>query len=110
MIAETAYEIRVCEDCMSTQANGECGENPDREPWGLLKDNQTVTSGMAWEEHSCSKKTDHDSDEECECERDEFSWSGCQGCGSVFGGSRYAMTIWEKNPRPRLWRRLLRRR
>lgn len=82
--------IWVCVDCMLTHANGECGENPDREPLGLLAEYE-ITMGLLREEHH----EDCDSDE-CDCEVISFSAVGCDGCGSPLHGERHAMAIWSR--------------
>ena len=91
--------IWVCSDCMLVHANGECGEDTDREPWGLLKPGQTVTMGLPADEHSkyCAvRKTGRwPNNYECDCERNDFSTSPCEGCGSYLHGDRYAFGLWE---------------
>lgn len=91
--------IWVCVDCLLTHANGECGESPDREPLSLIGDGYSVTLGMLVEEHDdlCRVGYIGDSDTyECECDRREFSRSGCEGCGSNLDGERHALTLWER--------------
>lgn len=89
----------VCGDCFITDAYGEPSEDPDykpdREPWGLWADGgEDITSGLLV--HPCGY--DHESDDypvcDGDCERREFSWSRCDGCGSTQGGARYAFTYW----------------
>lgn len=93
MTRET-YTIWTCVDCMFVQANGETEGEPDRPPLGLL-DGVEVTLGLMQEEHDTGC-TAIDDGGECECETQEFSWRQCEGCGSTLGGSRHAMTVWEK--------------
>ena len=99
------HTIWVCTDCNQHAANGECGSCPehngdlsphDREPLGLLKD-QEASLGLTREEHTCGKENDPDDEAECECEQQTFSWSACEGCGSTLGGSRDAMTVWRES-------------
>lgn len=68
--------------------NGGCEGNP----WAELADTDEVTLGLTFEEHSCEPGA-----EECDCERKEFSWSSCDGCGSSLGGHRQAYTLWQAN-------------
>ncbi len=34
-------------------------------------------------------------EDDCECENEGFSWSSCDVCGSNLGGDRYAVTFWK---------------
>jgi hypothetical protein len=84
---------------MHMHANGECGENPDREPLNLLKD-QNVSMGLFADEHheDCDYRVsqacgDEGYDCNLNCETEDFSMSWCEGCGSQLGGSRHAMTV-----------------
>lgn len=88
--------IWVCVDCMFVHANGECDpDRPDSEPevWSRVGEDCDVTVGSLSEEHAAGC-TDVDRSEGCDCERREFSWSQCEGCGSWLVGSRYAFTLW----------------
>jgi hypothetical protein len=94
----------VCVDCLFLLANGET--NPEwseaetaeflarfaeRNPAG------SVTLGLGREEHDCrdsNGETEGDRGGECECERNSFSWSPCDTCGSSLGGQRDAVTFW----------------
>lgn len=56
--------------------------------------------GMAREEHAedCLFRTmgsDAPDDYECDCERNTFSTSQCEGCGSWLHGERHALTLWK---------------
>lgn len=115
MTTRTTHTIWVCVDCLMMAANGECGENPDRTPLGLL-DGVEATLGLMADEHheDCDYRNSMAAKEAAEtynvdveenqeifdcnidCENDEFSWSQCEGCGSTLGGSRHAMTVWEE--------------
>lgn len=90
--------IWVCIDCMLMHANGETSESPDREPWSAVGDDVETTMGLLSEEHNeeCDvrKTGSWPANYECDCERREFSWSSCDGCGSSLGGERHAFTIW----------------
>lgn len=33
---------------------------------------------------------------DCDCETRDFSWAPCDTCGSILGGSRYAVTFFDK--------------
>lgn len=117
--------IWVCIDCMLHHANGECGScndiyGPhDEEPLGAIEAPFHVAMGTAREEHSCRECEGHyDTDdaltsgvgigepvfcdgtcqpvpEECDCEKDTYSTSQCEGCGSYLHGERYAMTLFD---------------
>lgn len=39
-------------------------------------------------------ETEDDRGGECECERQSFSWSSCDVCGSGLGGAREAVVFW----------------
>jgi hypothetical protein len=39
-------------------------------------------------------ETEYDRGGECECERNTFSWSACDVCGSNLGGARDAVVFW----------------
>lgn len=82
--------IWVCLDCMLAREGDGPTETPDCEPWSLIGDDVEITAGMVFEEHYCSDP----GEQECDCERIEFSWGTCQGCGSTLGGERYAYTYW----------------
>lgn len=86
------WTIWICVDCMQALANGELCDDADREPLSALDADAEVTCGLIASEHEC------DSLDDCngECERQEFSWSRCEGCGSNLGGERLAATEWER--------------
>lgn len=94
--------VWVCHCCAATHANGECCDGDiyrcDREPWAEVDDRFHVTAGLTSEEHAPECEValtgEWPVDYECDCERREFSWSSCDGCGSGLGGSRYAHTLW----------------
>lgn len=89
----------VCVDCIMHLANGECGRCYDDDnhnrmpPLGLLAGDE-ITMGLMREEHSNYCDPDVDDGYECDCEVNTFSWSQCQGCGSMLGGERHAVTLW----------------
>ena len=93
---ELGGTIWVCVDCLMADANGEMPADPDPtepEPWALwdgLGRTHIVAPGMMREDHY----DDCDPDDECGCERQDFSWQHCDGCGSRLGGSREAYTFW----------------
>jgi len=84
----------VCVDCLFAR-EGELDTTPDCEPWGLLPGDD-VSLGITWSEHDCGRETTHDMDTECECdcERADFSWQSCDGCGSTLAAERQAYTLW----------------
>lgn len=94
------YTVWVCVDCYETHHGvREAEEAPDCEPLALIPASAEVTAGLMAAEHAddCPNVTDGEwtGDAECECERTEFSWARCDGCGSTLGGAREALTVWE---------------
>lgn len=96
--------IWVCQCCMLTHANGECCSDEQHggdgiEPLSGIEPPYSVTMGMVTEEHSedCAVRItgEHSDNEECDCDRNTFSTSQCDGCGSWLHGERHAMTLWE---------------
>lgn len=97
MINKLICTIWVCEDCMLHEANGECGSchddnGHDVEPWAKLGDDERVTMGLSYDEHTC----DDPRSGECECEINTFSTSQCEGCGSWLHGERHAFALWAR--------------
>ena len=80
----------VCVDCYLTREGDGPTEETEREPWGLLDDTYQVGCGLPEEAHAADCTEEQWSDGGCECEYVEFSWSGCDACGSSLGGDRYA--------------------
>jgi hypothetical protein len=98
-MSENYGTIWVCVCCMLTHANGECCADDQHggdsiEPLSSIEAPYSVTMGMAVEEHSCGRENGEDVDE-CDCERNTFSTSQCEGCGSYLHGERHAMTLWK---------------
>lgn len=100
-MSENLGTIWVCQDCMLHHANGECGgchsdHGHDCIPLGNLLPRQTVTMGLAWDEHAedCQNRIEGEWRGECDCETNTFSASQCEGCGSYWHGERYAFTLW----------------
>lgn len=96
----------VCVNCIMHLANGECGgcheddNHNGMPPLGLLAGDE-VTMGMAWTEQASTcvySRLDGPNictlESQCDCEVNTFSWSQCQGCGSMLGGERHAVTLW----------------
>jgi hypothetical protein len=110
-MAEVIAILSVCENCMFTHANGECGEIhaydcpmaeaiPEddrecncgaREPWSAIPDNWHPAMGV--EEHS--EYCEFETDGECDCENLGFSHSACDGCGDTHYGDRYAFVAFD---------------
>lgn len=86
---------------MLAHANGDacdCGEGDREHPSGLMglfdvPTIESVTMGMDYDEHSCEDSEGRGT--QCDCEEIPFSASQCDGCGSLLGGSRYAVTAWQ---------------
>lgn len=95
-MTQNTTTIWVCEDCLFVHANGESeGMDPNKVPFRLIEEGDTVALGMSWEDHSadCPNRAAGEHVEECECETDNFSRSSCDACGDPLAGSRHAMTI-----------------
>lgn len=91
----------VCQCCMLTDACGECCADDSHggdgvAPWsGFDFARFGVTMGLLREFH----RDGCDSDEDCDCDRDSFDWSSCDGCGSGLAGERFAFTMWRERQR-----------
>lgn len=94
--------IWVCSCCMLSHANGECCADDThggdgREPLSAIESGYHVAMGMATDEHADGCKVritgEHTDNYECDCDRDTFSTSQCEGCGSYLHGERHAMTL-----------------
>lgn len=89
----------ICTDCMMLLANGEAPPEMSEEEtaaWLASIDDETeMTPGLLAEEHD-EDCPNHGGWQgvECSCERQEFSWSACDSCGSHLGGERHAVTFW----------------
>lgn len=86
-------------------------------PLSLITRGYSVAVGMTWRDHAddCLTHVIHDlgerfpdvewpdvpGDYECDCEKDSFSRSQCEGCGSCLHGERHAMTLFKDTPRKR---------
>lgn len=96
---EDAATLWVCVDCYFAHhgADDDPSHAPDREPLGLIPEDTELTAGLFREQHAdgCPNGTEDSwGTEDCDCERREFSWSRCDGCGSALGGAREALTAW----------------
>jgi len=86
----------VCVGCLIAR---ECDESP--EPCGC------ATAHVPWEREQgtdvmrgldCGISdhwSEHPDEHAGECERIDFTWSSCDGCGCPLGGTRHAYTWWE---------------
>ncbi|MFG3718221.1 hypothetical protein ACGF8D_10530 [Streptomyces massasporeus] len=102
---ESLGTIWVCVCCMLTHSNGECCPNDEhggdgRMPLSAIEAPYTVANGMAHEEHAedCLKHTmgsDAPGDYECDCAKNTYSTSQCEGCRSWLHGERHAMTLFK---------------
>jgi hypothetical protein len=79
-------------------ANGDDSGRAEGDPEPCTKlEGFEVSAGMGWEDHSEScPNYNEDAWQyfECDCETREFTWSHCEGCADILGGSRYAVTVW----------------
>jgi hypothetical protein len=92
---EIVGTLWVCTDCLlARESDGT--ESPDREPWGEIPEDHTVTCGLLWSEHAddCENRAADEWVTECDCERISFSWHACPACGSTLGGERHAYALW----------------
>lgn len=95
--------IWVCQCCMLSHAYGECCPDGSHggdgiAPWSAIDFARFgVAMGLPPEEHAedCEVRItgEQTGNEECECDRDTFSRSRCDGCGSYLHGSRYAFSL-----------------
>lgn len=85
----------VCECCMLTHANGECcgGSVHEAEPLSKIPGTADVSLGLLAEHHADTCTSENRESGECDCEHNTFSWSSCDGCGSLLGGTRDALTV-----------------
>lgn len=105
MNMEVIRTVWVCQCYMLVHANGECCEEV-HETWAELGEREVATMGLLTEEHACridvtslGQKPGTEfvrGEEDCDCERREFSWSACEGCGNPDGGTRYGFTLWRE--------------
>jgi hypothetical protein len=91
----------ACLDCTMLLANGETPpelgqdetaeylERVDRHTVGT-----DVALGQLLGEDDCECETWDCDDHREGCERQDFSWSSCDVCGSTLGGSRDAVKFW----------------
>lgn len=93
-IAAGHYSVLwVCQCCMLVHANGECcDETHEKKPLSEIKPTDDLSMGLLTEDHA-DTCTPADREEGCDCEKKEFSWDACDGCGSNDGGDRYGMTL-----------------
>jgi len=119
MTLRNGWLIQVCVNCMLHHANGECGgchddvHGHDCEPWSAVDfATHDVTMGIGTEDHSenCIVYVLNDlkarfpdltwpevpGDYECDCARDTYSTSQCDGCGSWLHGPREGFYLWER--------------
>lgn len=88
----------VCQCCMLIHANGECCVSDEhggdsREPLSLIGEDDGLALGMGYEFHAETCTEEVRESDGCDCERDTFSWTSCDGCGSWLAGERHAMTL-----------------
>lgn len=91
--------IDLCQCCTLVVANGECCADDQHggdgiEPLSALDGRFHVSLGLTADEHS--EYCDREADGECDCDREEFATSRCDGCGSYLAGSRYAATLFRE--------------
>lgn len=104
MTREATTTQWVCTHCFIHMVNGDCTETDTcgtgviPEPMHLFG-NMEVTPGSL--DHECRDEGGELADE-CECERQSFTWSACDGCGDPCGGERHAVTGWIER-HPRVW-------
>jgi hypothetical protein len=93
--------VWVCVDCYLTHHGLLTADYLGRpEPLSLL-DGLDVTSGGPHGTGCPNVGPDGEwlGEDDCDCERMEFSWSPCHGCGSTLGGAREALTVsWIRVP------------
>lgn len=96
----------ACSDCTMLLANGETPpEMDERETAAWLAEIDRRTEGfdvtLGGEHEDDCDNLDADGGwvggSDCYCERQEFSWSSCDVCGSRLGGSRDAVTFFDNH-------------
>lgn len=99
--AQQAYTVWVCVDCYFEHHGvlepESLDPGIDRDSLLSLIDDAEVTSGRWPHEPGCPNVSDTGEwlgTTDCDCDRIEFTWSRCEGCGSTLGGSREALTVW----------------
>lgn len=82
-MAEVAYELMACQDCLMLVANGDFpednSERQDKQMQAGIDANMGDDQG-----YLCCGDSDKD---------DEFSWDACECCGSSLGGSRHHLVV-----------------
>ena len=82
----------VCSDCIIKLANDEVSPDlSEAEAANLLSlfDGEDVVPGTAEHDDDCGADDGFD----CYCDTMEFSGAACEGCGSNYGGTRHAVTV-----------------
>jgi hypothetical protein len=90
----TTVQLWVCSDCIILLANGETADPvPDPAPLSLLTGEDVVPGGEHDDDCPNHAGSPTRGEQDCDCETQSFSWSTCDGCGSVLGGDRHAATV-----------------
>ena len=90
----------VCIDCLFVLANDDWPEEP--ETVAAIESGLAEVAEMPHGYVSLGRLVDEDCEHDVEdyethaeqCERQDFSWSSCDLCGSHLGGAREAVTFW----------------
>ena len=96
-MSQSLGTVQLCTDCMyAAEGLGDESVSPNAPVLRLIPAVYDLTSGMDWDEHyepqACEAA--YESGDPCGCDRIDFSWSACEGCGSTLGGERYVYTLW----------------
>lgn len=93
----------VCPDCVMARENGDTsGNDPD---WSEAQFTETLAKydviighphGNQWHTECAHWETPCPDDDDCDCERAEFSRSECGMCGSHLHGERHDYTFIER--------------
>jgi hypothetical protein len=104
MAREDHATLWVCIDCYLDHHGLRDEDDPPRDDTlSLIDDGAEVSTGLVADEHEAdcpvwlgdpNRPDVPVAGAECECERRDFTWTACQGCGSTLGGSREALTVW----------------
>lgn len=92
----------ACIDCTMLKVNGEGNpewtETEEAEHLEAMREATAsfthVSPGTFFGEGDCGHLADEYEDHAERCDRQEFTWSACDLCGSTLGGSRHAFTGW----------------
>ena len=101
---DNAYQGSVCTDCLIAIANGDLPHEWTEKEIADWRDRvekqnegvEDVTLGHFHDSDRCYHQG-KECEDDCDCERTEFSNSPCDNCGSFLAGSRDDAVFWLKS-------------